>query len=40
MTETMYLALVLVVFVGFGSVLAWVDFAGKDVRPPIPGPKH
>ena len=40
MTETMYLALVLVVFVGFGSVLAWVDFSSKDARPPIPGPKH
>jgi hypothetical protein len=40
MTETMFLGLVLVVFVGFGSALAWVDFSGKDVRPPIPGPKH
>ena len=40
MTETMYLGLVLVVFVGFGAVLAWVDYTGKDSRPPIPGPKH
>jgi len=40
MTETLFLGLVLVVFVGFGSALAWVDYTGKDLRPPIPGPKR
>ncbi|MDP3546526.1 hypothetical protein ACJ4V0_04445 [Phreatobacter sp. HK31-P] len=39
MTETMFLGLVLVVFVGFGSVLAWVDYTGKDSSPPISGPQ-
>lgn len=40
MTETMFLGLVLVVFVSFGAALAWADYLGKDIRPPIPGPKR
>ena len=38
MTETMYLTLVLGVFCGFAATLAWVDFSGRSVRPPVPGP--
>lgn len=38
MTQTAYLALVLFVFVGFGALLAWVDYSGRHLRPPIPGP--
>ncbi|WP_293421928.1 hypothetical protein [Phreatobacter sp.] len=33
MTADLYLALVLFVFVAFGSVLAWVDFSGRHLRP-------
>jgi hypothetical protein len=38
MTESMFLGLVLAVFCGFGAIVAWVDFTGRDARPPIPGP--
>jgi hypothetical protein len=40
MTANLYLALVLFVFVGFGTVLAWVDFSGRHLRGPQGTPKE
>lgn len=37
MTQTLFLALVLFVFLGFGAVLAWVDLSGRHLRRPGPG---
>jgi hypothetical protein len=38
MGETLFLGLILFVFVSFGAVLAWTDYSGRHLRPPIPGP--
>jgi hypothetical protein len=40
MTANLYLALVLFVFVGFGTVLAWADFSGRDLRRQQDTPKE
>ncbi len=40
MTANLYLALVLFVFAGFGSVLAWVDFSGRHLRRQQAAPKE
>jgi hypothetical protein len=38
MTETLFLGLVLAVFCSFGAALAWIDYAGKDLRQPVSDP--
>lgn len=40
MTANLYLTLVLFVFAGFGSILAWVDFSGRHLRPEPGLPKR
>lgn len=39
MGQTLFLGIVLLVFVGFGFGLAWADYSGRGLHPPASGPK-